>query len=524
MAKIKVEGLSTKDSEESIKKVFSKFGNIIKVNYLKNKIFNVTVFIEYSNKHIPEIEKGLTFSGVFNGKQIKIRKLEDNSNDSFLNKNSTENSIQNVFSSKIDQILPEGSLEVTNFNLSVKTEELRRLFGFFGYITKIFIKKVFSPFQKCKSVFVCYGIPECAIKAACYMEKKTYKGKILMVRKINTLKTNSSLGEKSNFKFFKKLQSKYKNQILSSDSHWMSLFVDHETVLTDIKRRYSKNGFPDQNINNEKYKNSQFLISRGRILWESKKILENEGLPVQLFQFSNINKKSRRCFFIKYRSYQERLLSSNNFKKFGQIKNFYFISKAKLIIIEYKTNFNAALAFEHIKNSIIPENEIFIEWIPLDFIKNNTVLNSEIPLNLGEKSYQNNRKTMKNLNRNSLKSNMFLENSLLSLHFPKKLNFSDSITHYSNSQLNRKSMGNQKLLNGKIIVRNIPFKLKLYDLRKIFTVFGKILSIRIPKKKNGDNRGFAFIEYQTLNEAKKALFLIQNIQLQSRSLKINLIK
>ena len=524
MTKIKVEGLSTKDSGESIKKVFSKFGNIISVDFLKNRGVNVTAFIEYSNRHIPEIENGFVFSGIFKGRTVKIRKLENKSKDSFADKNSKEIPIQTLFSNKIEQILPEGSLEVTNFDLSITTEEIRNLFGFFGYITKFQIKNSPPPFQKCKTVFVCYGIPECAIKAACYIEKKTYKGKVLIVKKINTLKTNPSQIEKSNFKYFKKLQSKCKNQFLSSDSHWMSLFIDHEAVLSDIKRRYSKNRFTEQDINNYKYQNSQFLISRGRILTESKKMLEKEGFFVQLFQFLKFDKKSRHCFFIKYRFYQERLFSSNNFRKFGQIKNFYFISKAKLIIIEYKTKFNAALSFKNIKNSITSENEIFIEWMPLNFIKNSTTLNLNVKLNVPEKSQGIGLKTINNLNKNSLKSNMFSKNSKLSLYGSKQLNFKDASLHYTHSQFKRKFIDDQQSLNGKIIVRNIPFKLKLHDLRKIFTVFGKILSIRIPKKKTGDNRGFAFIEYQNLNDAKKALFLIQNIQLQSRSLKINLIK
>ena len=77
---------------------------------------------------------------------------------------------------------------------------------------------------------------------------------------------------------------------------------------------------------------------------------------------------------------------------------------------------------------------------------------------------------------------------------------------------------------GKIIVRNIPFQTKLYEIRKIFSIFGKILSIRLPKKKNGENRGFVFIDYCSLNDAKKAIFLIQNTRLQSRNLKVSFLK
>jgi len=75
-----------------------------------------------------------------------------------------------------------------------------------------------------------------------------------------------------------------------------------------------------------------------------------------------------------------------------------------------------------------------------------------------------------------------------------------------------------------LIVRNIPFKIQINDLKKIFSIFGKIISIRLPKRKNGENRGFAFIDYGNLNNAKKALYFVQNTKIDSRFLKINLIE
>lgn len=76
---------------------------------------------------------------------------------------------------------------------------------------------------------------------------------------------------------------------------------------------------------------------------------------------------------------------------------------------------------------------------------------------------------------------------------------------------------------GNLIIRNLPFKSNLLDLKRIFSKIGKILSIRLPKKKDGTNKGFAFIVYQTLNDAKKALLLFQNTKIGSRNLKITLL-
>jgi RNA recognition motif-containing protein len=93
-----------------------------------------------------------------------------------------------------------------------------------------------------------------------------------------------------------------------------------------------------------------------------------------------------------------------------------------------------------------------------------------------------------------------------------------------NFNVEKKNPNSFCFFSGKLIVRNIPFKTKINNLKKIFSIFGKILSIRLPKKKNGENRGFAFIKYNNLNDAKKALFFVQNTKIDSRSLRVNLIK
>jgi len=89
--------------------------------------------------------------------------------------------------------------------------------------------------------------------------------------------------------------------------------------------------------------------------------------------------------------------------------------------------------------------------------------------------------------------------------------------------IGKKNINSFCFFSGKLIVRNIPFKTKINNLKKIFSIFGKILSIRLPKGKNGENRGFAFVKYNHLNDAKKALYFVQNTKIDSRSLRIILI-
>lgn len=61
----------------------------------------------------------------------------------------------------------------------------------------------------------------------------------------------------------------------------------------------------------------------------------------------------------------------------------------------------------------------------------------------------------------------------------------------------------------KMVVRNLPFQATQSELRDLFKVFGEIKALRLPKKMvgTGTHRGFCFIEYQTIHDAKVSNFI-----------------
>ncbi|XP_031399534.1 multiple RNA-binding domain-containing protein 1 [Punica granatum] len=69
----------------------------------------------------------------------------------------------------------------------------------------------------------------------------------------------------------------------------------------------------------------------------------------------------------------------------------------------------------------------------------------------------------------------------------------------------------------KLLVRNVAFEATEKDLRKLFSPFGKIKSLRLPMK-FGSHRGFAFVEFVTKQEAQNALKALSNTHLYGRHL------
>ncbi|CAH8826065.1 unnamed protein product [Trichobilharzia szidati] len=56
-----------------------------------------------------------------------------------------------------------------------------------------------------------------------------------------------------------------------------------------------------------------------------------------------------------------------------------------------------------------------------------------------------------------------------------------------------------------VIVRNVPFQATQKELVELFQPIGGLVNVRLPKKATGGHRGFAFIEFDTLDKAKAAI-------------------
>ena len=78
-----------------------------------------------------------------------------------------------------------------------------------------------------------------------------------------------------------------------------------------------------------------------------------------------------------------------------------------------------------------------------------------------------------------------------------------------------------KIHEGRIIIRNIQFDLKESHFQKDFAKFGKILQINVPLNNETNlNRGFAFIEYDTKEEAQKAIDALNGKKFKGRTVVI----
>ncbi|XP_062853521.1 probable RNA-binding protein 19 [Trichomycterus rosablanca] len=73
------------------------------------------------------------------------------------------------------------------------------------------------------------------------------------------------------------------------------------------------------------------------------------------------------------------------------------------------------------------------------------------------------------------------------------------------ARTSKKKQVTKKQKTSKILVRNVPFQATVRELRELFCTFGELKTVRLPKKGvGGSHRGFAFVDFLTKQDAKKA--------------------
>ena len=84
----------------------------------------------------------------------------------------------------------------------------------------------------------------------------------------------------------------------------------------------------------------------------------------------------------------------------------------------------------------------------------------------------------------------------------------------------RKEDTSKKLKSAKtkVVVKNLPFEATKKDVRALFSAYGQLRTVRMPKKFDNTTRGFAFADFLTAKEAENAIQALSNTHLLGRRL------
>nr|UXY87695.1 polyadenylate-binding protein [Cryptomonas curvata] len=490
MSRLIIKGLTKNINEKKILLLFSNYGIITDLKIFKNK--NGTIknyffigFLEKSAAKKAIQEKNGAF--ICNQK-ILIEEALPKSNIHKLFMSEKKYSFKSI-----ENVSQTGLLFVRNLPSLCKVNELDSLFSKFGHLE--FIK---MPFKRIKTTFSAYAfikfsLPECAINAAVILDGKIFQGKILHI--ISGYKFFTKIyrnKEKSNFDLFKRIKFNLQYKTLFNHKSWFLLFIPETAIFKCLFSKFGTATNLISNYNHLKINKGKQIISEGRLQIEAFLILKKEGLNIISFDPSQVSYRSNKIILIKNFSIYSKKDLDFFFVNIGKIKKCVVLRFTNLVIIEFEKKKTAHLAFKIVQKFEKTNKNVIVQWAPLKCFETQFKFNTSIS--------------------NSLTSYKF------NLPWFKK---EDSSLKY----LRKNILNLNKIIpdNFKILIRNLPFSTNSNHLKNIFKNLDKIRSVRIPKKKNGQNRGFGFVEFCTLDQAKKALVLIQNTHIEKRHLSCSLL-
>jgi hypothetical protein len=288
---------------------------------------------------------------------------------------------------------------------------------------------------------------------------------------------------------------------------WDKILVPSDDVMEKVSVRFDLKKEKSYCFDKKNYSISKKLIMNTRLQSEALFLMKKEGLDLDSDSYTSNFRISGKKFYIKNLPVKNQKFLDIYFKKFGKLVDLRLFSSFNLLIVEYKKKSDAKISFESIMKICSRRNKIVYGWMPLKI----KVVSGN---NFVSKNLLNIKKNLCKLESEFNKSNFGRANIDRPVY--KKKYFGKNFLEIENRNIHKKPIG-------KILIRNLPFNCCVDDLRKIFNSLSNILSIRIPKKNSFQIKGFAFVEFESIEEAKKVLLVSQNILLFSRRLHLSLL-
>ena len=358
--------------------------------------------------------------------------------------------------------------------------------------------------------------------------------------------------ESSSYK--KKKAAKEKTQA-SSSHNWNTLFLGQNAVVDAMANQFrtSKSAILDPESRHSSAVN--VALGETQLVEETREFLESNGVDLSCFGPGKKQSRSKTIILAKnlpFGTTADELIQL--FSTFGGLDHVILPPVGVTAIVKFCEAQNAKSAFRALAYTKFKHLPLYLEWAPdgvvksRPTIKDNTV-KDDVP---AESNNENTTVFVKNLSFStddeSLKAFFSKSGPVLAARVAKKHNTKDpsnplsmgfGFVEYESYNDATKSIKllQHKLLDGhqlelklshkrltktsdqqedtndsqklqetsKLLVRNVPFEATSKELKEVFGAFGELKTLRLPKKigKSG-HRGFAFVEYATRHDAKRA--------------------
>ncbi|GBB91356.1 hypothetical protein RclHR1_01860010 [Rhizophagus clarus] len=471
-----------------------------------------------------------------------------------------------------------GRLFVRNLPYICTEDDLRREFVKFGPLAEIHLPLDKETKKQKGFAYVLYHIPEHAVKAFIELDNKFFMGRLLHILPSRE-KPQSHDSDPSKWNLKKQREMKLKAQA-TSDFNWNTLYMNSDSIAESIANRLNikKSDILDPESDNM---SARLALAETHIIQETKAYLAENGIFLESF---GKKERSNNVILVKNISYSATKEDLQQlFGWYGEIGRIIMPPAQTLAVIEFLHPTEAKNAFKNLAYKKFKGVPLYLEMAPDNVFKNddskedesskqekNKVLSStdlvEPTLNVDDDNIDVNSEVsvtlfVKNISfdtteeglRNTFKNTPGMKSAKIKMKNDpknpgKKLSMGFGFIEYDNIKnaknalkvmqnyeldghalqlkfsnrevdvVQQKRKENENQESTKIIVKNLAFESTKKEVRELFSSYGQIKALRLPKKFDGTSRGFAFIEFLTKRDARNAMENLRDTHLLGRHL------
>ena len=465
-----------------------------------------------------------------------------------------------------DADFENGRLFVRNLAYSCKEEDLERLFSKYKPLVECNMPIDSYSKQPKGFAYVGFMFPEHAIKAFNELDGTIFQGRMLHILPAKS-KAEEQIDESKTLKQVKEDEKKKNSQ---KSYNWNSLFINQDALANLMSDKYNVNKSDLFDGNGKTSVAVRLAVGETQIVNDIRKFLTRNGVRLDSFN-NNKSERSKTTILVKnlpFKTKENELRTL--FEKYGEIKRIVLPEYGIAALIEFKESQDARHGYKNTAYKNFKNVPLYLEWAPVDVFDENFIKEIEEEEKKTEKKEEAKEEEVddslpepestlfvKNLNFSTVEADLIkvfnkigkckatiarkisnnkevlsmgygfvefktkakaleaikkLQNHLLDGHnLELVLSTKQLSAQNDDNNKNKRKLTKNSDLEGKtpkIMVRNVPFEAKVKELEELFKVFGQLKYVRVPKKIDGTHRGFGFVEFVTINDAKVLFFLI----------------
>ncbi|KAI5287632.1 Multiple RNA-binding domain-containing protein 1 [Ascosphaera aggregata] len=496
-------------------------------------------------------------------------------------KETEQGKIEVEHDANIDQIQRTGRLFVRNLSYKIKEEELHSLFSPFGKIDEIHIA-FDTRFEKSKGfAYVQYFEAEHAIAAYKALDGQDFQGRLLHILPATSKKTYKLDDyELSKLPLKKQQQIKRKQEAQSQTFSWNALYMNADAVMASVAERLgvSKSTLLDPTSSDAAVKQAH---AETHVIQETKAYFTQNGVNLDSFKqrergntailvknFSfGVKAEDLRNYFEPFGQIKRLLMPPSGtiaivefalpdeaqrafkglaYRKIGD--SILFLEKAPKDLFDGKVAVTAPVnpvsgtsvgqGFSTADTFAAEENEVPTDTATL-YIRNLNFSTTTAGLADVFRPFDGFLSATVKTKRDPKKPGQVLSMGFGFVEFRTSAQAQRAMTSMNGYKLDNHDLVIKASHRGmdaaetrrkedalkkkaaratKIIIKNLPFEATKKDIYTLFGAYGKLRSVRLPKKFDRTARGFAFADFISAREAETAMDALRNTHLLGRRL------